>query len=270
MSEYDHVGDRSAVVASVLGDAEGPVLIVDPDVRLLETVVAHAVTTEVGAQIRLLATETVLKAVRDDFPVAADTADLVEDGTLEVRTLSEATSNTLFVTDDDVFAVVGTATDAAALTAEDDEFVADVNETYGEQFETAEPFDLRTPGRTRMLETLTEELGEAAADDFAAVLGEPGHSPSGDPVDGVALSLLVAARHEAQLYTVSHWGEDVGLASRATFSREKTELEDDGILTTEKVPTDVGRPRLRLLLADEELAAADDETFVELVTELLT
>ena len=65
------------------------------------------------------------------------------------------------------------------------------------------------------------------------------------------LCLLAAARNEQLLYDVSRWGEEVGLASKATFSRTKTALENAGLVGTEKVPIDVGRPRLRLTLAPE-------------------
>jgi len=54
-------------------------------------------------------------------------------------------------------------------------------------------------------------------------------------------------------------GRDVGIASKATtFSRTKTKLEDMGLIDTEKVPIDVGRPRLRLKIGDERLSEADN------------
>jgi hypothetical protein len=40
------------------------------------------------------------------------------------------------------------------------------------------------------------------------------------------------------------------LTSKATFSRRKTSLEDDGVIYVEREPVDVGRPRDRLHLAD--------------------
>jgi DNA-binding MarR family transcriptional regulator len=48
-------------------------------------------------------------------------------------------------------------------------------------------------------------------------------------------------------------GEDTGVASKATFSRVKTRLEDRDLIETEKVPIDVGRPRLRLVLVPDDL-----------------
>ena len=67
----------------------------------------------------------------------------------------------------------------------------------------------------------------------------------------MTLALLAGARHSELLSEISKWGEDVGLASKATFSRSKSDLEDVGIVETEKVPIDVGRPRLRLRLVED-------------------
>jgi hypothetical protein len=46
--------------------------------------------------------------------------------------------------------------------------------------------------------------------------------------------------------------------------------EEQGLLDTEKVPIDVGRPRLRLLLGDERLREADVEELPRVVRELLS
>src|SRR5699024_2222448 len=73
---------------------------------------------------------------------------------------------------------------------------------------------------------------------------------SHDTLGGVELCLLAGAAHEVMLYNLSNWGEEVGVASRATFSRTKIRLEDAEILATEKVPIAVGRPRQRLLLGE--------------------
>jgi len=91
----------------------------------------------------------------------------------------------------------------------------------------------------------------------------------GAPVDEVAAALLVAAKHDQLLYDISQWGEEVGLASKATFSRTKNRLEETDILDTNKVPIDVGRPRLRLTLGPDGLAEATPEAVVETAADRL-
>jgi predicted transcriptional regulator len=61
----------------------------------------------------------------------------------------------------------------------------------------------------------------------------------------------------------------VGIASKATFSRTKTKLEDMGLIGTEKVPIDVGRPRLRLKLANDDLRNAETDQLASAAQSLL-
>ncbi|MFB6177166.1 MAG: DUF5821 family protein, partial [Halobaculum sp.] len=56
---------------------------------------------------------------------------------------------------------------------------------------------------------------------------------------------------------------------KATFSRTKTRLEDVGIVDTEKVPIDVGRPRLRLKLGDDRLREASSEDLASVAQSIL-
>jgi hypothetical protein len=49
----------------------------------------------------------------------------------------------------------------------------------------------------------------------------------------------------------------------------KNKLEDAGLITTEKVPMDIGRPRLRLLLGDDRLAEASPDELVSVAYGLL-
>jgi hypothetical protein len=249
------------VLSSVLSRTDGSLLVVDPAAstieRLVEVASSMASETDLPT-IRLLADERTLKRVMDDFLVASNAADLVESGTLHLRTVEDGTGNALLVTDDSVLALVSAGERVAALTTDDGSFVADAAETYEERFEAAEPFNLRTPALTRVRETLDEEIGPESLSDFDTVLSSLQTARgNGDGLDEVTISLLVAAKNEILLYDISKWGEDVGIASKATFSRTKTKLEDLGLIDTEKVPIDVGRPRLRLKLGDDRLRGAD-------------
>lgn len=261
------------VLSSVLSRTDGSLLVVDPAAstieRLVEVASSMASETDLPT-IRLLADERTLKRVMDDFLVASNAADLVESGTLHLRTVEDGTGNALLVTDDSVLALVSAGERVAALTTDDGSFVADAAETYEERFEAAEPFNLRTPALTRVRETLDEEIGPESLSDFDTVLSSLQTARgNGDGLDEVTISLLVAAKNEELLYDVSKWGEDIGLASKATFSRTKTKLEEMGLLDTEKVPVDVGRPRLRLKLGDPRLKEADDAQLATVAQSIL-
>jgi hypothetical protein len=220
--------------------------------------------------VRLFAAEEQLKDLVGDFLVASAVADLIESGTLAVRTLADVPNHALIISEASVVALVESAGGTAALVTTDDRFVADTTEEYESRWRDAGTFRLRTPARSTVMETLASDIGSGAAADFEAVLDSLDTARgNGSGLDEVTVSLLVAARNDELLYDISKWGEDIGLASKATFSRTKSRLEDNDLLDTEKVPIDVGRPRLRLMLGDDRLEGADIEELVSTAQEKL-
>jgi hypothetical protein len=263
--------DVEDILERVLSAVDDELLVVNPTIETIEALVTVASVEDDHPTIRMLAEEGLLKDVMDDFIVASNAADLVSAERLEIRTLAETDGeNALLVTPDSVMALVAAGEMVAALATDDDEFVATTNETYLSRFEEARPFNLRTPPLTQVRTTLSDEIGDSTRTDFDSVLTSLKTARGdGDGLDEVTISLLVAAKNEVLLYDISKWGEDVGIASKATFSRTKTKLEDMGLIDTEKVPIDVGRPRLRLKLGDERLRDAGTDELASVAQSLL-
>ncbi|WP_435092951.1 transcriptional regulator TbsP [Halorubrum sp. N11] len=255
--------------AAFAGDDE-ELFIVDPSAETIVSLVEAAIDRDDLPEMSMLADERTLKDVTSDFLVASKAADLVADGALDLRVLDEAADNALFVSPSRVLVLVSTDDHVAALASDDGEFVDEVFETHGDAFDDAEPYGLRTPAISRVRETMAAEIGEATREDFDAMLAAMDSARGEDGgIDEVTVSLLVAAKNDVLLYDISKWGEDVGIASKATFSRTKTRLEDLGVIDTEKVPIDVGRPRLRLKLGDERLHDLDAAEIVDEVAAML-
>jgi len=254
--------------AAFAGDDEA-LFVVDPSAETIVSLVEAAIGRDDLPEMSMLVDERTLKDVMEDFLVASKAADLVADGALDLRVLDEAVDNALFVSPSRVVVLVSADDQVAALASDDEEFVAEVFETHRDAFDGAEAYGLRTPAISRVRETLAAEIGEATREDFDAVLEAMDAARGDEGVDEVTVSLIVAAKNDVLLYDISKWGEDVGIASKATFSRTKTRLEDLGILDTEKVPIDVGRPRLRLKLGDERLRDLGADDLAEEVAEML-
>ncbi|GAB3681067.1 DUF5821 family protein [Salinarchaeum chitinilyticum] len=269
--ESNLLGDRlDDILRSALSDAGEELVVVNPTRDGLESLIDVASGSDDLPTVRVLAEERTLKDVMDDFIVASNAAVLIEDGVLEFRTVEDGPENALLVTDDRVVAIVDAGTQVAGLVSEEGEFVAAANERYEGDWDAAEEYSLRTPSIERVRETLSEDIGADAEEDFTNILASLETARGdGDGLDEVTISLLVAAKNEALLYDISKWGEDIGIASKATFSRTKTKLEDKGLLDTEKVPIDVGRPRLRLKLGDERLQGADNGELASAAQSLL-
>jgi hypothetical protein len=256
---------------TLLAEASGEIIAVGFDEGATGDLVEILAESEEPPNVRLLVEEDVLKWLRDDFVLASTAAELLEANRLELRAAApEQLDGELVVTEEAVVSLLTPDDDqSAALVTDDREFVTAVRERWSGVWEESEEFALRTPAYSRVLETLGEEFTSEMASDFRTVLKSVEEMDEGE-LDEVEVSLLVAAKHEQLLYDISHWGEDVGVASTATFSRTKTRLEEQGVIETEKVPIDVGRPRLRLLLGDECLREADTEELPSAVRKLLS
>jgi hypothetical protein len=260
--------DVGGVIASALRSGSGVAYVVDPTPSMLRALVETGVDADRAAPVRVLARRSVLKTVADEFTVATAAAELVDRGVIELRAAAVEAGNTLVVTDASVVAIVSLGDRVGGLATDDDAFVGDATERYRTRFEAADPFTLRTPALSAVRASLESELGEDVRSDFDAVF-ESLEAEDGPELDEVVVSLLVAARNEVLLYDISKWGEDVGIASKATFSRTKTELEERGVIETEKVPIDVGRPRLRLRLGDDRLREVAPERLAAVASEVL-
>jgi hypothetical protein len=209
--------------------------------------------------VHLLMADSILKWFRRDFHLASTTAELVAAGELELRVTDDVVANAVITTEQAVVSLMRAEDQVAGLGTNDEAFVASMREQCEEAWATADTTNLRTPPRTRVYETLAGTFGSDVEADYRAMLDAVGTTRSSgsvsvgtadDNLDEITLVLLAGAKRKVQLFELSTWGEDVGLASRATFSRVKTALEDHGIIETEKIPIDVGRPRQRLVLAN--------------------
>jgi hypothetical protein len=257
-------GDLGEVLRAGIDAADDALHVVDPDAAAVEALVDVLAAATDPPETHVTTGEATLKRATEDFLVASRAADLIAAEALSLNA-DETTGHTLLVADETVHAVVRADDRVAALSTDDGEFVETAARASRERADDADRFSLRTPPLSRVRDTLAETAGEAALADFDAAL-DACHE-AGVDVPEVTLSLLVAARNDVLLYDVSRWGEDVGIASKATFSRTKSRLEEAGLVDTEKVPIEVGRPRLRLKAGTDEVRG-DPATLVSVLRDL--
>jgi hypothetical protein len=263
-----HEESVASVYRRLLADTTDAVYVVGPSVADLEQLIAELSSTA-EPPVCVLAADRTWRAATEDFRIAGTAAELVAAGVLSPRAPDGPADGPLVITDSVVASIVPAGERVAGLTTADEAFVADVRERYADAWTDAEPFVLGVPPLSRIRATLAAELGPGLRADFDAALAAETVRRS-DDLDETALVLLLAARNEVLLYDLGRWGEDVGFASRATFSRIKTRFEAAGLLDTEKVPIDVGRPRLRLLLGDERLRGVEPGALVGVARTLLS
>lgn len=255
-----YVESRGTVLRRGLEAADDDLFIVNPTQATMRELVETISESPPATTVRLFADRQPLKDLVEDFLVASAVADLVAEEALAVRVLEDVPRNALLLGDDFVVSVVATDGQIAGLTSTDGDFVSTTFRYYRRRWRRADEYSLRTPPLSRIRSSLDDDIGPDAVADFDRVLDSLETARgNGQGLDEVTIALLVAANNNELLYDISQWGEDIRLASKATFSRTKNHLEEAGLIETEKVPIDVGRPRLRLLLGSSRLQAADIE-----------
>ncbi|WP_227378542.1 transcriptional regulator TbsP [Haladaptatus halobius] len=248
----------SEKLQSLLKEADTP-LLVNPTLDVFRTVILTASELDdTPTDLQILATPDLLKTAVEDFILASQVADLIDQEVLSLRTSTEIARSSLLISDEQVITIVSLDDELTGLHSTDDAFVETVRTAFADGWEASNQFSLRTPPLSRVRETLSDEFGNDVVDDFTMMLESVDRVPGDeDELDEVTIALLVAANNNELLYDISKWGEDTGVASKATFSRKKTQLEDRGLIDTEKVPIEVGRPRLRLMLVPSDLEDVD-------------
>lgn len=255
----------SAHARRALGDATDP-LVVAPPPALVRAIVdslrgRREASTEAPEHVRLLCTRADADAAFADFLTAADATNAVDAGQLAVRTVTDLDAS-LTVADGTVRALLRVGDDESSeppgldTVVDEDEALYDVvSAAYDARWADADDYDFGVPGRTTLLESFRDrwpDAGDTLADLFDAVESFDGT----DPLDPVTACTLVAAHHRVLAMRLGEWAEEVGFSSRTEIARAKTRLVESGIIDTEREPAGVGRPRHRLIPADESLADA--------------
>lgn len=253
------------VLRDVLPSVTDPI-IVNPSADTSTGLVAVLTNRDVSP-VQVLATDDALRPVRDDFYVASQAADLVAADRLELRSGSGLPPPAV-VTDDGVVALLAAGDRAVGLPTTDDRFVANTGARTAKLWESADEFPLRTPAISEVRSDLAETFGPDVRDDFDAVVAAEDPAVDAD-LDRATLLLLVAAKHRLLFYDISNWAQDMGVASRPTCSKTKTDLEAVGVLDIEKVQMGAGRPRHRLVLGDDRLRQCPARELVQTAREML-
>ncbi|GAB7012960.1 transcriptional regulator TbsP domain-containing protein [Halolamina salina] len=212
-----------------------------------------------GADI--LIPQSTIDEVKNTFPLNSFFRQLIDESELSVYGIEESELPTLLISEDTIhFRILLGSVGQLVDVPRDREF-----EDLVEQFDslateaTVAQFD--TPGWETILSRLEEEVGENTRLEFERLI-LAAHLEELGALDEVSVAVIAAAQSGALQYNLGKWAEDIGLASKATISRRKSNLVDDGVIVTESVPVEVGRPRERLHLSDDvqrvEIAEAPD------------
>ena len=260
-STVDPVDDP---IISAITTSDASLLVVVSDAELLAAILEGAFDVD-PESVRILTPRTVANEVLADFIVASRTAELVERGTLSIRLAEEVPTMPLIVGEDRVTRFVTIGNSLYTLGTADSGFVTAATEHFDKCWESAEEYPVSAAPISTVRQELEEVFGPGILEDFEAMVD----AKQGDGLRIADRFILLAARHRALLYDIGRWGEEMGISSRATFSRAKARLERKGVVATEKVPIEHGRPRQQLLLADDRYRDASMDDLLRIADDLV-
>lgn len=253
MGHIETNSSSGQILKEAISNSSGHIIAVNPAKVGARQIVQEILESKSWTPVKVFATKDALEASLSEFLIASRTADLINNGQLEIAYLDAENETELLISKEKVTIPISENA-FTVVTASEDNTVGELYEEFNHRFESATQHKPRTPALVSIQESLADEVGQSVRADLESVLdSEVALTGESDSLNIVELMVLLAARNRAENYTISKWGEDVGIASRATFSRTKKSLEEGGLIATEKIPQKIGRPRLRLLLATEEL-----------------
>ncbi len=211
--------------------------------------------------LNVILPEGLLERVREEFYFTSRLCDHIESGQITLRAIPNQPPDCRIVTDERVFLVASAGDDLCVFQTDATAFLAAALEQARTQWNEAQAVSLSTPGFTRLQATSRDRLGPAFERDFTRIIAATDQQSGKFDVDVVEQCLLLGAKHEELFYDIATWGEDIGIASKATFTRRKTNLTDQGLLESDAVPVAVGRPRHRLLLGPD-IGSGESDTVV--------
>lgn len=227
--------------------------------------------TEPTAHLNVLTDDDTVTELRRRFLTASHLTDFIESGQFEFRSQGDGgTLPSYVLTETELHAITGIDDDIIDIFSRSDTaFVADTYAEVEDRFEAGERVTLRAPAYSQMLTELGAEFDDTVETDVRTMLDEAYATRDDEAgIEPVRISILAGAKNEVQFYKLGRWGENTRVGSRSKFSREKNKLEDLGVVDTEKMQTGVGRPRQRLVLADD-VKDSDVEDLLSLTESVL-
>lgn len=220
--------------------------------------------------VEVLTDDDTVTEFRDHFLSGTTLREFTQNGTLEIR--SQPTPLSTFVISATTVTAVTGFPDAGLISLEtaDDSAVDDTNRVFTTRFEEASAVTLRKPPYSVLLSELVEWFDADVRADFETALqvARDSNRPSLS-LHPATICVVVGAANELEFYEVGRWAEDTRLASKATLSRKKNDLEERGVIDVEPIQGQVGRPRHRLLLGGVMTNTGSIEDLVEAVDGML-
>lgn len=207
-----------------------------------------SVIDDVGFDMIIPESET--RQVRLNFPLNSRIVELIEQNILDIYSTDTTPLSNIVVDGSTSYYLIRLGEMEQFAKSTDEELSTTIVEEVSRIIDSAERVKPDILAWSELLNQLEETVDSETRREFERLI-EAARIENVGALDHISVAIVAAAQSGALLNDLGTWAEDVGLASKATFSRRKQNLEEGGIIYTEKVPIEIGRPKLRLMLSDE-------------------
>ena len=213
-------------------------------------------------RVVILAPESTANRLEQSFPLNSKFKEILEQHTATFYAIADTPLPTAIIDEENVYYYARMGEIKKFVKLSSNGASAIFTKEFDSLLESAYRVEIDIPAWSELLTKLESIVGSQTRSEFEQLI-EAAQLEEMNSLDAVSVALIAAAQSCALTYDLGKWAEEVGVASKATISRRKTALEDDGIIYTEKVPVEVGRPRQRLLLADQVSAVRIENSEVD-------
>jgi len=187
--------------------------------------------------------------IRLNFPLNAQISELIAEDKLSIYASEVTPLSTIILDGTQVSTLVQFGQTEQFAKSTDEDLQTRLNAEFIQVTESSDQINPDILAWSELLSHLEQIVGSETRHEFERLI-EAARIENLGALDDISVAIVSAAHSGALLNDLSTWAEEVGLASAATFSRRKKNLEDAGVIYTEKVPIEIGRPKLRLKLSD--------------------
>lgn len=212
--------------------------------------------------IDILVSESTADDLRRSFPLNSKIKEILEQHDATLYSTDESLLPTTVIDGERVHYYVRMGNVERFVKLSDDEIGSTLTNELESLLKVSSHVDIETPAWSELLAKLESVVGPQTRSEFEQLI-EAAKFEEMDSLDAVSVSLIAAAQSGALNYDLGKWAEETGVASKASISRRKKALENEGVIYTENVSVEVGRPRQRLLLADDINAVNIDTAEVD-------
>ena len=219
------------------------------DIELILDVIDF-ILSQNDTDFEVIIPESEARQVRLNFPLNSRTAELIRRDRLSVYSTPVSPLPNILTDGTGFYNLIRFGKITRFHKSADDDLSARIDEEFDRVKTTAEQIEPDILSWRELLSQLEKAVDRKVRREFERLIKAARIENLG-ALDDISVAIISAAQAGALLNDLGTWAEDVGLASKATFSRRKQALEEQGVIRTEKVPIEVGRPKQRLLLSDE-------------------